>query len=73
MTSALPPEVPNPAGRARQVQQHGERYFRRLLDALPVGASTCDPEGLIMYYNHAAVQLWGRAPALNDPVDRPKG
>ncbi|MDX1522049.1 MAG: histidine kinase, partial [Anaerolineae bacterium] len=33
-------------------------------------AYTCDPDGLITYFNQQAVQLWGRAPALNDPVDR---
>src|SRR4029077_8705960 len=31
---------------------------------------TCDPEGLITYYNQHAVQLWGRAPQLNNSVDR---
>jgi PAS domain S-box-containing protein len=41
-----------------------------LLDALPVGAYTCDNQGLITYYNRAAVVLWGREPRLNDPVDR---
>lgn len=48
----------------------GELHFRRLLEKLPAGAYTCDPEGLITYYNQHAVQLWGRAPTLNDPVDR---
>jgi PAS domain S-box-containing protein len=41
-----------------------------LLEKLPAGAYTCDPDGLITYYNQHAVQLWGRAPKLNDPVDR---
>src|SRR4051812_32599245 len=44
--------------------------FRRWLDRLPGAVYTCDAEGLITYYNHRAVQLWGRAPELNDPVDR---
>ena len=48
----------------------GELYFRRLLEKLPAGAYTCDPEGLITYFNQHAVELWGRAPMLNDPVDR---
>ena len=48
----------------------GELHFRRLLEKLPAGAYTCDPEGLITYFNHHAVQLWGRAPKLSDPVDR---
>jgi diguanylate cyclase (GGDEF)-like protein len=50
--------------------QEGESHFRRLLEKLPVGAYTCDPEGLITYYNRHAVRLWGRAPKLNDPDDR---
>lgn len=44
--------------------------FRHLLDRLPAGAYLCDPEGLITYYNQRALELWGRAPALNDPADR---
>src|SRR5436190_1132790 len=48
----------------------GDLHFQRLLEKLPAGAYTCDPEGLITYYNAAAVKLWGRAPKLNDPVDR---
>jgi PAS domain S-box-containing protein len=47
-----------------------EQQFRRLLDALPAGAYTCDAQGLITYFNRQAVQLWGREPKLNDPVDR---
>jgi len=48
----------------------GEWHFRRLLEKLPAGAYTCDADGLITYFNPQAVALWGRAPALNDPVDR---
>jgi diguanylate cyclase (GGDEF)-like protein len=48
----------------------GEAHFRRLLEKLPAGAYTCDPEGLITYYNRHAARLWGRAPKLNDPEDR---
>src|SRR5918997_2703691 len=48
----------------------GELRFRRLLEKLPAGAYTCDPEGLITYFNQHAAQLWGRAPKLNDHVDR---
>jgi signal transduction histidine kinase/ActR/RegA family two-component response regulator len=47
-----------------------EWEFRRLLETLPAGAYMCDADGLITYYNRHATQLWGRAPALNDPVDR---
>ena len=44
--------------------------FRRLLEALPAAAYTCDAEGLITYCNRRSVQTWGREPMLNDPVDR---
>jgi PAS domain-containing protein len=44
--------------------------FRRLLDVLPAAAYTCDAEGLITYFNRRAVEVWGREPKLNDPVDR---
>jgi signal transduction histidine kinase/CheY-like chemotaxis protein len=44
--------------------------FRRLVEKLPAGAYTCDAEGLITYFNQRAAEMWGRVPALNDPVDR---
>jgi signal transduction histidine kinase/CheY-like chemotaxis protein len=44
--------------------------FRRLLEALPAAAYTCDADGLITYYNRRALEMWGRAPRLNDPADR---
>jgi two-component system, cell cycle sensor histidine kinase and response regulator CckA len=47
-----------------------ELEFRRLLETLPAGAYTCGPDGLITYFNQHAVRLWGRAPRLNDSVDR---
>jgi signal transduction histidine kinase len=47
-----------------------EIHFRRCLEKLPVGAYTCDRDGLITYYNEAAVKAWGRTPKLNDAVDR---
>jgi hypothetical protein len=40
------------------------------LEKLPVGAYTCDLEGLINYFNPSAIQLWGRVPQLNNPLDR---
>lgn len=47
-----------------------DAQFRRLLDVLPFAAYTCDTTGLITYYNEHAAALWGRAPKLNDPIDR---
>ena len=48
----------------------GETEFHHLLDTLPAGAYTCDADGLITYFNEHALELWGRAPKLNDPIDR---
>jgi two-component system, LuxR family, sensor kinase FixL len=64
------PEEIHHVKQAEVALQNGESHFRRLLEKLPAGAYTCDPGGLITYYNQHAVQLWGRAPKLNDPVDR---
>ncbi|HZL91357.1 MAG TPA: ATP-binding protein [Pirellulaceae bacterium] len=47
-----------------------ELRFRRLLEKLPAAAYTCDAGGLITYFNQHAVEIWGRAPKLNDPADR---
>ena len=55
---------------ARAALQSSELQFRSLLDKLPAGGYTCDRHGLITYFNDHAVKLWGRAPKLNDPVDR---
>jgi PAS domain S-box-containing protein len=55
---------------AQSALDRGELHFRSLLEKLPVGAYTCDAEGLITYFNQHAVRLWGRTPNLNDPEDR---
>jgi PAS domain-containing protein len=44
--------------------------FRQIVENLPVGAHTCNADGLITYFNRRAVELWGREPKLNDPMDR---
>jgi len=47
----------------------GAEYYG-LLEKLPAAAYTCDADGLITYFNRRAVEVWGRAPKLNDPEDR---
>src|SRR5436190_18127749 len=47
-----------------------DAQFRRLLEKLPAAAYTCDAEGLITYCNRRAVELWGREPQIDNPVDR---
>jgi PAS domain S-box-containing protein len=56
--------------RFEEALRRSEARFRGLLEKLPAAAYTCDAEGLITYFNQQAVQLWGRAPNLNDPEDR---
>lgn len=43
------------------VAQQG-RWFRQILDALPVAIYTTDIEGVITYYNKAAIEFAGRTP-----------
>lgn len=50
--------------------RHSDIEFRELLERLPAAAYTTDAEGLITWFNEAAVEVWGREPRLNDPVDR---
>ncbi len=44
--------------------------FRGFLEALPAAACTCDADGRITYFNQRALELWGRAPALDSAADR---
>ena len=37
-----------------------------LFNLLPVAIYVCDPEGLILFYNRRAAELWGRSPKLED-------
>jgi PAS domain S-box-containing protein len=38
--------------------------FKDLVNDLPAAVYSCDKEGLINYYNKAAVKLWGREPNI---------
>jgi PAS domain S-box-containing protein len=64
------PEVESAQKTPGSLVNYGEVEFRRLLEKLPAGAYMCDPDGLITYYNQRAVELWGRAPKLNDAEDQ---
>ncbi|WP_343746926.1 PAS domain S-box protein [Chitinophaga sp.] len=44
--------------------ESSERYYRHLLQGLPAAIYTCDADGRILWYNEAAVELWGRAPVV---------
>lgn len=70
MLERLPHADTGQGAQSEAALRFSELHFRRLLEKLPAGAYTCDSEGLITYFNQHAVRLWGRAPKLNDPVDR---
>jgi signal transduction histidine kinase/CheY-like chemotaxis protein len=59
-----------PSGGGEKSGLTDQTEFRRLLDKIPAGVYACDRNGLITYFNQPAVDLWGRAPKLNDPADR---
>ena len=44
----------------------GEARFRAILDVLPAAIYITDQNGLITYYNQAAIDLWGTRPPLGD-------
>ncbi|NML38451.1 PAS domain S-box protein [Chitinophaga sp. G-6-1-13] len=44
--------------------ENSERYYRHLLQGLPAAIYTCDADGRILWYNEAAVSLWGRKPVI---------
>src|SRR5437870_4015381 len=70
MSNANPNDAGFTSATAIALLALGEIEFRRLLEKLPVAAYTCDPAGLITYFNPHAAELWGRSPRLNDPIDR---
>jgi PAS domain S-box-containing protein len=43
------------------------------LDAVPTGLCVCRSDGALLKYNRRAVELWGRAPRLDDPAELESG
>ena len=41
---------------------HCDLAFRRMVEKLPAAAYTCDADGLVVYFNQRAAELWGRKP-----------
>lgn len=39
--------------------------FEQLVKSSPLAIYTCDPHGLVTFFNEAAVKLWGRTPKLS--------
>ncbi len=44
-----------------------EQNLRELVAVMPAAVYACDRDGIITYYNRQAVEIWGRAPDLDDP------
>jgi PAS domain S-box-containing protein len=44
--------------------RESENSFRSLIENLPIAVYTCDIDGYIQLYNKAAIDLWGREPAI---------
>jgi PAS domain-containing protein len=44
-----------------------EENLRELVSVMPAAVYAFDRDGMITYYNRQAVELWGRAPNLDDP------
>lgn len=40
----------------------GDNFYKSLFSKLPIALYTCDKDGYIIFFNEAAVELWGRAP-----------
>jgi PAS domain S-box-containing protein len=48
----------------REALRESEARHRHLINALPMAIYTCDREGRLTMYNHAATVLWGREPEI---------
>jgi PAS domain S-box-containing protein len=52
--------------RMQAQMREGRRVGRRVMEAIPAAIYTTDAEGRLLYFNKAAEQLWGVAPALGE-------
>jgi len=50
--------------KAEDVLHKSEEQFRQLVKGLPAAVYSCDAEGRVVFYNDAAVKLWGKKPEL---------
>lgn len=56
---------------AERAARESESQYKTLMEVMLAGVYVCDaPSGKIRYYNHRAVELWGREPAANDSEER---
>lgn len=50
--------------------RESEERFRTLFEMGPAAVYYCNASGVIENFNHRAVELWGRAPVRNEPLER---
>ena len=50
--------------KAQDVLNKTGEHFRQLVKELPAAVYSCDANGLINFYNDAAVKIWGRDPEI---------
>jgi PAS domain S-box-containing protein len=50
--------------KAQEVLNKTGEHFRQLVKELPAAVYSCDAEGRILFYNDAALKLWGREPEI---------
>jgi len=56
--------------RAEAVLRESEERFHTLFELGPVAVYSCDASGLVQNFNHRAIELWGREPAVGDTGER---
>lgn len=59
-----------PMGWTESPRRESDAQLHHLLHVIPAAAYTTDADGLITDFNRRAVELWGREPTRNDPIDR---
>jgi PAS domain S-box-containing protein len=62
---SLAAESRRPVGELLSPGGHSDH---RVLEHLPAAVYTCDAQGMITFYNRAAVDLWGREPSLGQDL-----
>ncbi|MEO6330089.1 MAG: PAS domain S-box protein [Ginsengibacter sp.] len=54
-------------GEIAEALEASEERYRHLTRLMPVAVFSTDKDGIIIFYNEKAAELWGRYPRLNDP------
>ena len=55
---------------AAQARRASEGWLKQGIDAVDAGVYLVDATGRITHFNQKAAEIWGRAPNLNDPIER---